>query len=91
MFRGLYQRVHFADTSLLEQKFKKNEVCTEFIPVDGAADNVQIQAIQATMPAFCQKMKPEDLYYIGTLLDETKQIHEIFIDYNVVLPAMPEH
>lgn len=35
-------------------------------------------------------MEAEDLYYVGTLLDESKQIHEIFMDYNVDLPKMPE-
>lgn len=30
------------------------------------------------------------MYYVGTLLDESKQIHEIFMDYNVDLPKMPE-
>ena len=91
MFRGLYQKVLFVDTSKLQKKFKENEVCTEFIPVDGAADKEQIQAIQSTMPAFCRNMKAEDLYYISTLLDDTKQIHEIQIDYSVNLPVIPEH
>ena len=43
------------------------------------------------MPAFCHNMKTEDLYYISTILDETKQAHEIPISYDVVLPVMPEH
>ena len=91
MFRALYQKVLFADTQLLEKKFKQNEVCTEFIPVDGPADIDQINAVLATMPAFCHKMKVEDLYYVSTLLDDSKQIHEIFIDYNASLPMIPEH
>ena len=91
MFRALYQKVLFANTSNLEKKFKQNELCTDFIPVDGPADKAQIQAVQARMPAFCHNMKVEDLYYVGTLLDDTKQIHEIFLDYSVNLPVIPEH
>ena len=37
LFMGLYQKGFFVDTSKLEKKFKENEVCTRFIPVDGAA------------------------------------------------------
>lgn len=75
MFKGLYQKVIFVDQSQIkDQKFKKNEALTEFIPVDGPADEKQIEAIKQKMPSFCQKMLPEDLHYISTLLDDTKQI-----------------
>lgn len=35
-------------------------------------------------------MQAEDLHYVGTLIDESKQAHEIFLDYNVEVPMMPE-
>ena len=91
MFRALYQKVLFVDTAGLFKNFLQTEVCTEFIPVDGAADQEQINAVKAKMPAFCHNMKTEDLYYISTILDETKQAHEIPISYDVVMPVMPEH
>ena len=91
MFRALYQKVLFVDTAGLFKNFLQTEVCTEFIPVDGVADQEQINAVKAKMPAFCHNMRTEDLYYISTILDETKQAHEIPISYDVVLPVMPEH
>lgn len=53
MFRALHQKVFFADTSKLEKRFRQNEVCSEFLPLDGPADKLQVKAVQATMPAFC--------------------------------------
>ena len=91
MFRSLYQKVLLVDTAGLFKNFLQTEVCTEFIPVDGVADQEQINAVKAKMPAFCHNMRTEDLYYISTILDETKQAHEIPISYDVVLPVMPEH
>jgi hypothetical protein len=38
LFKGLYQKGFFVDTSKFTPKFKEVEVCTEFIPVDGAAN-----------------------------------------------------
>lgn len=38
LFKGLYQRGFLVDISKLDKKFNSIEICTEFIPVDGAAD-----------------------------------------------------
>lgn len=37
LFKGLYQKGFLVDTSKFTPKFKEVEVCTEFIPIDGAA------------------------------------------------------
>ena len=57
------------DTSKLEKKVKQVEVCSEFIPVDGPADEEQIKAVRARLPAFCSGLTNEDLVYVSTLLD----------------------
>jgi hypothetical protein len=90
LFRGLYQKGFLVDTSKLEKRFRENEVCSEFIPVDGPADEVQIQEVKSRMPAFCKDMLREDLLYVCSLLDDHKQIQEIFLDYTVEVPAVPE-
>jgi len=56
LFKGLYQKGFFVDTSNLEKRFRKNEVCPEFIPVDGPADEIQIKAICSLLPAPCSQM-----------------------------------
>jgi hypothetical protein len=38
LFRGLYQRGFFVNSSKFSAKFKEVEVCSEFIPIDGAAE-----------------------------------------------------
>ena len=68
-FRGLYQKGFLVDTSKLEKKVKQVEVCSEFIPVDGPADEEQIKAVRARLPAFCSGLTNEDLVYVSTLLD----------------------
>jgi hypothetical protein len=52
-FRGFYQKGFLVDTSKLEKRFKQVEVCSEFIPVDGPADEAQVKALRAKLPAFC--------------------------------------
>lgn len=42
------------------------------------------------MPKFCEGLTNEDLVYVSTLLDEHKLFSDIFLDYNVVIPALPE-
>jgi hypothetical protein len=64
-------------------------MCSEFIPVDGKADETQVQAVKARLPSFCKKMTNEDLLYICSLIDETKQVAEIQLDYNIVVPELP--
>ena len=34
-------------------------------------------------------MANEDLLYVTSLIDEKKQVSEIFLDYNVVVPELP--
>ena len=89
LFRGLYQRGFFVETSQFFHKFKEVEVCSEFIPVDGAADEEQVKAIRRRFPAFCEGLTNEDLLYVSGLLDEHKVFSDIFLDYNVVVPALP--
>jgi hypothetical protein len=89
LFRGLYQRGFFVETSQFTPKFKEVEVCSEFIPVDGPADEEQVKAVRKRLPAFCEGLTNEDLLYISTLLDEHKVFSDIFLDYSVAVPALP--
>ena len=91
LFLGLYQKGFLVDTSKLEKRFKTNEICSNFIPVDGPADEQQVQAVIKLLPACCKGMLREDLLYICSLLDETKQIYEIPLDYSINVPPMPQH
>jgi hypothetical protein len=90
LFRGLYQRGFLVNTSNLSPKLKEVEVCTEFIPIDGEADEEQVSEVRKRMPKFCQGLTNEDLVYISTLLDENKLFSDIFLDYNVVIPPLPK-
>jgi hypothetical protein len=38
LFKGFYQKGFFINSSKFYEKFKKVELCSEFIPIDGAAD-----------------------------------------------------
>lgn len=89
LFRGLYQKGFFVDTSSFAKKFKELEVCSEFIPIDGAADEEQVKEVRKRMPSFCEGLTNEDLLYIWSLLDEHKLFSDIFLDYNVLIPALP--
>lgn len=89
LFRGLYQKGFLVDSSLLSKKVKTVEVCSEFIPVDGAADEEQVLEVRKRLPKFCEGLTNEDLVYVSSLLDEHKQVEEIFLDYNVQVPALP--
>jgi hypothetical protein len=89
LFRGLYQRGFFIDTSNFTAKFREVEVCSEFIPIDGAADEAQVEVVRKRLPAFCAGLTNEDLLYVWGLLDEHKLFSDIFLDYNVVVPALP--
>ena len=90
LFRGLYQRGFLVKTTGFAQKFREVEVCSEFIPVDGAATEEQVQEVRSRMPKFCEGLTNEDLVYVSTLLDEHKLFSDIFLDYNVAIPALPQ-
>ena len=66
------------------------EVCSEFILVDGPADNAQKMAVRSKFPSFCQGLTDSDLIYVAALIDDHKQSEEIFMDYNVVVPDLPQ-
>lgn len=53
LFRGLYQKGVFVDINKVSTKFKKTEVCSEFIPVDGPAEKEQIIKVKERLPKFC--------------------------------------
>lgn len=89
LVRGLYQKGFLVDASGFTAKFKEVEVCSEFIPVDGAADEAQVQAVRKRLPKYCEGLTNEDLLYVFGLLDEHKLFSEIFLDYRAVVPALP--
>lgn len=90
LFKGLNQKGFFVDTANLDKKFKESEVCSEFILVDGPADNAQKMAVRSKFPSFCQGLTDSDLIYVAALIDDHKQSEEIFMDYNVVVPDLPQ-
>lgn len=65
------------------------ELCSEFIAVDGPADEQQIAAVRSKLPAFCKDLTNQDLVYISSLVDESKQVSEIVLPYVPVLPELP--
>lgn len=89
LFRGLYQRGFFVSTSNFTAKFKEVEVCSEFIPIDGSADEDQIKEVRKRLPAFCAGLTNEDLLYVSGLLDEHKLFSDITLNYNVAIPPLP--
>ena len=90
LFRGLYQKGFFVDTSNLSKKFNEVEVCSAFIPIDGEADEEQIKEVRKRLPKFCEGLTKEDLYFVSELLDEKKLDSEIFLDYKTVVPPLPK-
>jgi hypothetical protein len=89
LFRGLYQRGFFVDTSSFTPKFREVEVCSEFMPTDGAADEEQVEEVRKRFPSWCAGLTNEDLFLVSGLLDEHKLFSDIFLDYNVAVPALP--
>jgi hypothetical protein len=89
LFKGLYQKGFIVDTSKLSKKFKEVENCSEFIPVDGPADEEQVKEVRKKFPKFCEGLTNEELFYVSGLLKEDKDFSEIFLDYNTVIPALP--
>lgn len=90
LFKGLYQKGFLVDTSKFTPKFKEVEVCTEFIPVDGAASEEQVEEVIKRLPRYCQGLPKEDLFFLSTLLNEEKLFSEIFLEYNHPIPNLPE-
>jgi hypothetical protein len=88
LIRGLYQKGFFVNTSSFTPKFKEFEVCTEFIPIDGAADEHQIAEVRKRLPKFCEGLTNEELVYLSGLSDENKEFSEIFLEYNVAIPSV---
>jgi hypothetical protein len=65
------------------------ELCSEFIPVDGNAGELIIQAFKSRLPSFCKGMSCQDLSYISSLLDHSKQVSEIVLPYSLQVPELP--
>lgn len=65
------------------------ELCSEFIAVDGPADEQQVAAVRSRLPAFCKTLTNQDLVYISGLVDDSKQVSEIVLAYVPVLPELP--
>ena len=89
LFRGLYQKGFLVSASKLDKKVREVELCSEFIPVDGKADELQIQAVKSRLPSFCKDMTCQDLVYISSLLDHSKQVSEIVLPYSLEVPELP--
>lgn len=90
LFRALYQAGFFVSTSQFSSKFKQVEGCTDFIPIDGPADEAQVEEVRKRFPKFCSELTREDLVYVWGLLDEQKLFSDIPLSYDVVVPALPE-
>ena len=90
IFKGLYQKGIFVDVTKVSPKFKEVEICTEFVPIDGPADEAQIKQVRERLPKYTLEMSNEDLYYISTLLDAQKSASDIYLDYNLVAPPLPQ-
>ena len=93
MLKGLYQNGVFIDAKKLSKKFIDNEVCSVFIPIDGVASSEQVEKIRALLGErykFTKPLTDEELVYIANLADSKKHISQHVLDYNVVVPALPE-
>ena len=89
LFRGLYQKGFLVSASKLDNKVREVELCSEFIPVDGKADELQIDAVKGRLPSICIDMTCQDLFYISSLLDHSKQVSEIVLPYSLQVPGLP--
>ena len=90
LFRGLYQKGFLISVSKVDQKVREGEICSEFIPVDGKADELQIQAVKSRLPSFCKDMTCQDLIFISSLIDYSKQVSEIVLPYTLQVPELPK-
>lgn len=60
-----------------------------FVPVDGPASQEQVHKIRSLLPKYTESLSNEELHYISTLIDANKAASDIFLDYNLVAPALP--
>lgn len=93
LFTGLYQKAIFLNEETLgtlSEKFKQIEVVASFVPIDGEASAAQITKIRELLPKYCSELSLEELYHISTLLDAQKSASDIFLDYNIKVPALPK-
>ena len=67
--RGLHQKGFFVNCAALQQKFQKNEICTEFVPVDGSPDPEQVQEVKERLVRGGKLMRSDDLLFVTNLLD----------------------
>lgn len=91
--KGLYQNGVFVDAKKLSEKVIKTEVCSVFVPVDGPATAEQVESIRAKMSErypFTKGVTNEELLYLAGLIDDKKHISQHSLDYNVVIPPLPE-
>lgn len=90
IFKGFYQKGFFVDITKVSFDFWKREVCAMFIPIDGQADKEQIQKVRDIIPKCCKYLSNEEVYFLSTMLDESKSASDIFLDYNVQIPPLPK-
>jgi hypothetical protein len=93
LLKGLYQNGVFINPKQLSEKVLKNEVCPTFIPVDGPASVEKIAKIRALLGEkykFTVPLSNEELVYLESLIDTDKQVSEIALDYNLVVPELPQ-
>ena len=89
LFRGLYQKGFLVSAFKLNKKVREVELCSEFIPVDSKADELQIQAFKGRLPSFCNSMTCQDLLYISYFLYHIKQVSDIVLPYYLQVPGLP--
>lgn len=94
MLKGLYQNGVFINAKNLSKKFIETEVCSVFVPVDGPATPEQVTKIRTMLAQkykFTEPLTDEELYYIANLADPKKHISDYKLDYNLIVPALPQH
>lgn len=90
---GLYQNGIFIDGNNIHKSFTETEICTAFIPIDGPASEAQVAKIREKFTKrypYTAQLSNEELYYLGSLIDPQKSASAYFLDYNLIVPALPK-
>ena len=72
---------------------KNDVVVSAFVPCDGPASEEQILRVREFFTKkypYTQKFSNEELFYLGDLVDVQKSASAYFLDYNMVIPPIPE-
>lgn len=72
-----------------EAKFRERETVIPVLPLDGHPSEMQEARVRDYLPPYLRKLPAREVVFLAGLVDPSKSAADIFLDYNLDLPAPP--